>query len=314
MDIKYQYIKMIAEERNLTKAAEKLYITQPALSKMLKEKESELGVILFDRSSVPLQITEAGTLYLSWQEKMERVEKRMLQQFQELNDMARGDIRVGIPPIRGMYWLPRILPSFYKRYPGIHLEVVEDDNDVLEKLLLEGQLDLYVNATPFLSPNLRYKVIGNEPIYLIASIENEDLPKNITETNSIKSPTLVTPSFISKQRLITLRPATSLSKLTKQVFIDNNMEMPKNTLELQSTETAYLLALQNVGIFFAPKCTVYNNQHNNHRAAFLSLPKKFPVRDITIAYRKGALISRAMEAFMELTEEIARTDSILLME
>lgn len=107
------YVLMLAQEKNMTKAAEKLYISQPTLTKYINRLEEELGVRLFDRSVQPIQVTRAGITFI---EEMKKIQNRELMLKAKLLEMSRekSTIRVGVAPVRGEYILPSAICRFLK--------------------------------------------------------------------------------------------------------------------------------------------------------------------------------------------------------
>ncbi len=90
-----EYIKAIAELRSISLAAEKLGISQPALSSFLKKKESEIGAVLFDRSKQPLELTEAGSVYMDYLDRMSILKNEMSQNIADIEGMKTGHLTIG---------------------------------------------------------------------------------------------------------------------------------------------------------------------------------------------------------------------------
>ena len=126
MDLKQlEYIVMIAEENSITKAAERLFITQSGLNQQLLKLEAELGIQLFHRSKNDFRLTEAGHVYVSYARKILQLKHEA---YNILNDMANnktGTLRIGLTPERGIPMFMSIYPAFYARYPHITIEPLE---------------------------------------------------------------------------------------------------------------------------------------------------------------------------------------------
>ena len=118
-DKNYEYFLTVIREKNITKAAEKLYISQPALSKFLSRLEESLGVTLLERSHGSVRPTYAGELYTEYLENTHSLEKRFQQSLGEIRDDERGLIRLGMTPFRSSIMMPGILPTFRARHPHI---------------------------------------------------------------------------------------------------------------------------------------------------------------------------------------------------
>ena len=110
-----EYIIVIAQEKNLSKAAERLYVSQPALSRFLLKLETQAGLPLFERKKRQLVPTLAGELYLDTARKMLQLDQDLERQLKKLRECTHGKLTIGITPGRGHTVLPRVLPDFGRR-------------------------------------------------------------------------------------------------------------------------------------------------------------------------------------------------------
>lgn len=137
------YILAIVEsEGNLTKAAEKMFISQPALSQILKKVEDEHGVKLFDRRKNPMSMTAAGRLYVRTARAVKDLSDSMQSEFDDERNLERGELRIGVTPFRATYLLPRVLASYHRKYPGIDVVLQQARNSDLMRLMGEARTDL----------------------------------------------------------------------------------------------------------------------------------------------------------------------------
>ena len=104
-----QYVLTIVQEKNITKAAQKLYLSQPSLSMSLKNLEEELGVEIFERKKGVLELTYAGELFCHWAEDSLRSKQILSDQLSDISSNARHKIRLGISPHRSLILLPDVL-------------------------------------------------------------------------------------------------------------------------------------------------------------------------------------------------------------
>ncbi|WP_278675991.1 LysR family transcriptional regulator [Acidaminococcus fermentans] len=144
-----KYLVMLAEEKNISHAAEKLYITQSTLSTFIKQMETELHTKLFARSSRGISPTPSGQVLIDHA-------RRMIQEFQlaqneisDLENLRTGEIRLGISTFRGTYILPHVLKSFHQQYPGITVTISEANTIDLEQKIIDGVLDLALVTIPY---------------------------------------------------------------------------------------------------------------------------------------------------------------------
>lgn len=167
------YLTTLAEEQSITRAAARLFISQPALTAFLNRTEEELGVRLFDRSTTPIRITKAGAYYLSELEKICVMQDRL---HQELSDFSSNDpelrINIGIGRNRGSIWLSSVMPELNRLYPDMRLTIFEDrDINMLDKVL-NGVLDIAIVESYTYHSSLHYLRLPSEQYMFITSCEN----------------------------------------------------------------------------------------------------------------------------------------------
>ena len=142
------YLITIAEERSISKAAEKLFMAQSSLSQSLQSMEAELGGKLFIRTSTGVRPTQAGEIMLERARKMLVDYRQVRDIIQDMEELKAGQVEFGISTFRGSYLLPGALRSFKRLYPQIHVEITEANSMALE------QLDVYKRQDP-LFPGLK---------------------------------------------------------------------------------------------------------------------------------------------------------------
>lgn len=149
MDVRsLTYFLEVAKCSSFSKASQSLHITQPTLSKMIKNLEEELGVTLFDRSTRRMQLTEAGeTVRLHAQMVLQSI-GHLHSALQEIKQLERGQFSLGLPPVIGASFFPPIIARFRRQFPQIDLRIVEEGGKRVERDVLEGTLDLGVVVLP----------------------------------------------------------------------------------------------------------------------------------------------------------------------
>ena len=161
------YIVTLADERSISRAADKLFMAQSSLSQFLSQYEAELGLPLFVRTSKGIRPTAAGTLFNA---RTILTHYRLVQN--ELWDMAElngGSVILGISSFRGRHMLPKILKRFYEKYPNIRVDIVEQNSMALEDRLIEGSLDLAVVALPLTRLTHEVEFIKKDEIFIVAN-------------------------------------------------------------------------------------------------------------------------------------------------
>jgi DNA-binding transcriptional LysR family regulator len=149
VDIKHlQYFLEVAKYNSFSLAAEHLYITQPTISKMIKNLEKELGVSLFDRSKKKLTLTDAGQIILEQAKLIDLAFHNLETELDNLLELKKGHIRIGIPPIFDAQFLLQLIGRFHEKYPGITFEFGEDGSKKIEEDVHNNHLDVGVIVLP----------------------------------------------------------------------------------------------------------------------------------------------------------------------
>lgn len=149
LDIKHlQYFLEVAKYNSFSVAADHLYITQPTISKMIKNLEEELGVALFDRSRKKLILTDAGQIILEQATLINQAFHNLETELDNLLGLKKGHIRIGLPPIFNAEYLLQLIGRFHEKYPGITFQLEEDGSKKIEEDVRNNLLDVGVVVLP----------------------------------------------------------------------------------------------------------------------------------------------------------------------
>ncbi|XJZ27902.1 cidABC operon transcriptional activator CidR [Bacillota bacterium Lsc_1132] len=149
MDIKHlQYFIEVTNFKSFSRAADHLFITQPTISKMIKNLEEELGAALFDRSRKQVTLTDAGRIILEQAKLIDKAFKNLEMELNNLLGLKKGHIRIGLPPIFDAHVFLKIMGSFHDKYPGITFEIMEDGSKKIEEDVSNNLLDVGVIVLP----------------------------------------------------------------------------------------------------------------------------------------------------------------------
>lgn len=141
----FEYVIAVATHESVSAAAEELGIAQSSLSRYLMKLERELGVEFFDRSALPLQLTEAGKCYVTTGQKMLDLNRQMMKQLADIKSDREQTIHIGIGPSRAPAIIPRILREFGRKHPKVRVSTEETRTAQLAEQLGNGQLDLIIS-------------------------------------------------------------------------------------------------------------------------------------------------------------------------
>lgn len=149
MDIReMKYIDMIAQTRSITKAAQNLHISQPALHKSIRKVEGEYNTTFFYRRGHEVFPTDTGLVVLEYTRRTLAALNEMQEKIRETQNLNAGNIAIGFPAVVGTLYLPQALIDFQKAYPGISLKIVEAGANELTALVENGTLDMAILVRP----------------------------------------------------------------------------------------------------------------------------------------------------------------------
>lgn len=149
MDIRHlKYFIEVSRFSSFTRAADHLFVTQPTISKMIKNLEGELGVELFDRSRKQLVLTDAGRVILDQAQTIDKAFDNLQTELDDLLGLQKGHIRIGLPPIMDADHFIRILGDFHKIYPNITFQLLENGAKKIEEDINNDKLDVGITVLP----------------------------------------------------------------------------------------------------------------------------------------------------------------------
>ena len=178
METRLKYVYEVFLEGSFTKAAQKLYISQPSLSAMVKKAEAELGSSIFERTTSPLELTEEGQAYIEFIQQSLQNEESLNEKLSDIRKLSKGRIRVGGSNYVLSSIMPEILKHILFRYPGIQIELIEENSFALHRLLENGELDLVIDSfEPKNNPFAWYKLF--EETILLAVPKSDPINRSL---------------------------------------------------------------------------------------------------------------------------------------
>lgn len=196
MPERLDYIVAIAEEQNITRAAKRLYITQPALTKYINKLEEEYGISLFDRKCSPITLTEAGKLFLEEKTRIEIAEQNLRHRLEALKNSS-VTITLGTGHDRAPRWIPKLLQEFCRRHPDINLMVKGAGELSLPDRLRSGELDIAIGAFENVEDNVEWRYLTVEKLRLIVPLSYGIFPEGFSPETSIDHPYILKPEQLN---------------------------------------------------------------------------------------------------------------------
>lgn len=245
-----EYITTIAECKSISKAAQKLFVAQPSLSRYVQKLEEELGVELFDRGKIPLELTEAGSRYLEYIEQFRRLEREMRREFARMSHTGNSQLTVATLPFLGTYILPNIIPPFLERFPWVNLEIKEHNSKSYEKALLNRESDCALTNLPPRHRELDCRVVSADRVLLLEMRTPELERKYDLSQNGMENPLCVDLTLLEEKTFVLLHHWRNMRSVAEEIFRAAGIA-PKNILEVPSISAALGLAGCGRGMTFA---------------------------------------------------------------
>lgn len=197
MDYRDIVFLTVAENLSFTKAAEELFISQPAVTNHIKELESKLNVALFERKGNKIFLTKAGALTYNRLKTIRQLYHELEFDIERLNDSFKGILRIGASSTISQYLIPEVIASFHKRYPKIELHLLNGNSFEMEQKLLDNEIDMALVENESSQTNIKYNdflddeivvVTGSNSVYskrkLISATDFQELPIVLREKGS----------------------------------------------------------------------------------------------------------------------------------
>jgi DNA-binding transcriptional LysR family regulator len=177
----------VSRELNMTKVAEKLYVSQPSISQAIGDLERDLGVKLFDRISKKLYLTHEGHIFLNYTRRILNIYDEATKAIKEMNMLHRGTLVIGASTTIGIYILPDIIGKFSKIYDAVDISIIIENTENIVRLIEENHLDIAFVEGPVHSDEIEVQEFYEDQLSFITSKDHPwTKKKKITKDEIIK--------------------------------------------------------------------------------------------------------------------------------
>ncbi|PQA95157.1 LysR family transcriptional regulator [Chryseobacterium shigense] len=171
-DYRLKVFHTAASRLSFTKASEELHISQPAVTKHIKEIEIQMGTKLFDRKGTSVQLTQSGRVLYEYAEKIRHLYRDLEFEISQINEQHKGKLIIGASTSVAQYVLPEILATFNTYYKDIKIELITHNTEIISELLKEGKIDLGIIEGESQSSFFDYKIFKADEIVLTAKADH----------------------------------------------------------------------------------------------------------------------------------------------
>ena len=276
----------VARLSSFSRAAEKRFRTQPAISSQIRALEEEVGARLLDRSGGRVSLTASGKLFFKYAEETLERRKTILNEIAETERVPRGEIVVGANEGTCLHILPEVFAQFKRDYPNVAVSIKRSDYSRILESILENVVDFGVVSLPVNDNRLEAQMIHRDELVVITAPQHAlAARKSVTLAEVLKYPLVLPKLGHTRDALDAL-------------FYDHHLK-PHAAMELDSSELLKRFVAADVGVGFIAR----SNIEEDIRAKALSAIKLDDVqirRDLAIVFRKDKSLSRAAKAFMDI--------------
>jgi DNA-binding transcriptional LysR family regulator len=240
----------VAKHKSITKAAENMHISQPALSKSLMALEDELGMKLIIRTNKTSDLTDAGKVVLEYALRMTVLVDEMKTTLIDMTNLSRGQINIGLPPFIGSLFFPRVMAKFHHAFPNIELNITEYGGARVVKSVEEGEFELGVAVLPI-----------DEQQFSVYPIVEEEMRLVVYKDHHLSDRVEVELKELREEEFIFYHEEFALNQIMRNHFIAVGFE-PKILFKSSQWDLMTEMVAANLGITILPQ-SICNRAFNS---------------------------------------------------
>ena len=288
----------VARLSSFSRAAEKRFRTQPAISSQIRALEEEIGARLLDRSGGKVSITASGKIFLKYAEQTLDARKAMVTAIAETERVPRGEIIVGANEGTCLHILPEVFAEFKKQYPDVAVNIKRSDYARILESVIDNSVDFGVVSLPVTDPRLTVVLIHRDELVIIATPQHPlARMKSATVAEAARFPLVVPKAGHTRDAL-------------ESLFHEHKLK-PRYAMELDSSELLKRFVAADVGVGFIARSHVLEDVRANVLAT-IPISDAQIRRDLALVFRKDKALSRAALAFIDTTVKIKTAQAVAL--
>jgi DNA-binding transcriptional LysR family regulator len=285
----------VARLLSFSRAADKRFRTQPAISSQIRLLEEEVGAKLLDRSGGKVSLTASGKVFLKFSEELLEARKGMLAGIAETERVPRGEIVVGANEGTCLHILPEVFAEFKKQYPDVNISITRSDYARILEWVIDNSVDFGVVSLPVDDARLTVKLIHRDELVIIAPPQHPLAKKqSATVAEAAKFPLVVPKGGHTRDAL-------------ENLFFERKLK-PRYTMELDSSELLKRFVAAGAGVGFIARSNVLEDVRANSLATITIFDATIR-RDLALVFRTDKSLSRAALAFIDVAVRIKGVDA-----
>ena len=294
------YIVTISKHQSVSGAARELSVSQPTLSRFVQNLETELGQPLFRRVGKKFLLTYAGERYVEKSWIMLAMKKELDQELTDIAGKNIGELKIAFPIMRGTYMLPHTLPLFHERFPNVKVIVHEANSDTLERMILQGDIDIAFFTLPIRSPDVSYEILNHEEVVLVMAANHPLATQGISRSDC-KYPWFDI-AKLQNETFILQKQEQRTRQIVDKLLSETGLE-PNIALEARNILATVNLAANGYGITFVGE-THLRHIHIDAKHVCFSVGKPYTATSFVAAFRRGVYLPEYAKAFIQIVKNL----------
>jgi DNA-binding transcriptional LysR family regulator len=287
----------VARLLSFSRAADKRFRTQPAISSQIRLLEEEVGAKLLDRSGGKVSLTASGKLFLKFSEELLESRKAMLSGIAETERVPRGEIVVGANEGTCLHILPEVFAEFKKQYPDVNISIRRSDYAKILESVIDNSVDFGIVSLPVDDTRLKVVLIHRDELVIIAPPQHPLAKKqSATVSEAAKFPLVVPKGGHTRDAL-------------EDLFFERKLK-PRYIMELDSSELLKRFVAADAGVGFIARSNVIEDVRANSLVT-ITISDATIRRDLALVFRKDKSLSRAARAFIDIAVRIKGVDAVV---
>lgn len=301
------YIYCVYQEKSFTKAAEKLHVSQPSLSALVRKEEESIGQPIFNRKTTPISLTLFGSEYIKSIETVYDLEERLKSMSSDLNMLQTGALAISASNLGIPHFVPQTLVQYKQCYPNVHLSVIEASTIKAKHMLDTGAIDLIITSQPLDQDGYEVQLCYQEQLIIAVPKEyqvNQKLTDNCLqwETPNSDKTMLVSLQEFEHTPFILLNRGNYLRSCTDMLFREAQIE-PEVVLEVEQSSVAYNFANYGLGAAFFSSRFISRDYFKNLK--YYAIASEYAQRKGYVCFRRGCYVTTAMQQFIQMLRNAA---------
>lgn len=286
----FHLLSVLASEMNMRRAAERLFVSQPALSQRLQTIESEWGIKLFNRSPKGLSLTPAGELVIGFVNEVLIKEEKVKESIDAMNSEVYGTLKIAVASIVGQNWLPQVLKKFVQRYPHAKISLITGWSSEILKSLYEDQVHVGIIRG---TPDWKGKKVHlfEDALYLVDTEISS--PEQVLETD---------------RPFIQFKSDSNYYQEIQDWWHRQFQTVPKRTIVVDQIETCKQMAFNGIGYAILPAITLHGGERDIFKIPLLDEQGQPLKRDTWLLGYESAFQLKQVQAFVNIVKEHIRDE------